>query len=234
MRGCLSILVLAVAFVVGATWFFGSSAAALVVETGLSLTGFHGTNTDVKVAADPPLQVLTGHADQIRITSDDATLSQFTAGHLDLTLTDVDLVPRRFAHADGDLTDVTMRTSDDSALRATTVEFSGDGDAAATTIKVDHDTLVGIALDTISRQLGVPASDVTVTPPNAISFTSGGSTIAGRLVAVDGGVSVNAELPGNPRIDLIKPMRGLRFTNVAIRDDSLVLSATLDVEALLR
>jgi hypothetical protein len=215
MRGCLSIVVLAVAFILGATWFFGSDVAA------------------VTVAADPPFELLVGHADDVRINSEHATLDQFAAAQLDMTLTDVDLVSRRFAHVDGNLTDVTMHTSDDQTFRASTVKFSGDGDAAATTIRVDHETVVSMAIATIGHQLGVPASNVKLSAPNGISFSTGSSTIAGRLVIVDGGLAVSASLPGNPRIDLIRPTGGLRFTSVSVRDDDLVLTAALNVEALL-
>ena len=51
---------------------------------------------------------------------------------------------------------------------------------------------------------------------------------------LDGGVSVIAALPGNPRIDLIKPIGELRFTNVSVSPTGLVLHAQLNVEKLLR
>lgn len=233
MRGCLSVLVLAAVFLVAGAWVAGPQLAAFVVETGLSGAGFTGTNTTVSVSADPPFELLTGRADTVAIDSDGATLGQFTAINLSLTLHGVDLVGRHAQTVDGTLENVTMRTSDSSTVRANEVRLSGDPSAADVTIRVNGSDLIQTATETIDRELGVDAQDVKFSAPNNVSFTVGKSTIAGELVIHDGGLSVTANLPGKPMIDLIAAGGGLRLTDVAVKGSGLELLGILDVERLL-
>jgi hypothetical protein len=234
MRGCLSVLVLAIVFLAAGAWFAGPPVAAFVVETGLATAGFHGDDTQVTVRADPPFELLTAHADSVDIDSDDVTVDQFEAGHLRLSLTDADLLNRRFAEVEGRLDDVTVTTGGSSTLKATSVDLTGDPSEADMTIHVSREVLAQVALDTVSDELGVDASDVAFSAPDKMTLTSGGSTIAGQLVARDGGLSVVIGLPSNPRIDLIAATPGLRLTSVAIDDaGAMVLRGVLDVERLL-
>jgi hypothetical protein len=233
MRGCLSVLVLAAIFLVGAAWFAGPQLAAFVVETGLSTSGFHGTNTEVTVSANPPVELLTGHADSVTIDSDAATIGQFSAAHMELTLHGADLIGRHAQTVDGTLDDATMNTSDGTSLKAGQVRLSGDASASDVTIRVNPAELTHIATDTINTELGVDAEDVTFSAPDRVSFKVGRSTIAGQLVIRDGGLSVMANLPGSPRVDLIAAGGGLRLTKVAVKGSGLELSGILDVEDLL-
>jgi LmeA-like phospholipid-binding len=233
MRGCLSVLVLAAVFLLAGAWFAGPQLAAFVVETGLSTAGFHGTNTQVAVSADPPFELLTGRADAVAIDSDGATVGQFTAAHLELTLHRADLIGRHAETVEGTLDDVTMRTSDSSIVKASEVRLSGDPSAAEATIHVNPGELTGIATATINRELGVDAEDVTFTAPDRVSFKVGKSTIAGQLVIHNGGLSVIANVPGSPRVDLISAGGGLRLTGVAVKGSGLELKGILDVEDLL-
>jgi hypothetical protein len=233
MRGCLSVLVLAAIFLVAAAWFAGPQLASYVVETGLSTSGFHGTNTEVTVAANPPFELLTGRADAITIDSDAATIGQFSAAHLELILHDADLIARHSQTVEGSLDDVTMQTADSTSVRASEVRLSGDPAAADVTIRVNPGELTRMATATINRELGVTAEDVKFLQPDRVSFSVGKSTIAGQLVIHDGGLAVMANLPGSPRVDLIAASQGLRLTKVAVKGTGLELSGILDVEDLL-
>src|SRR5919197_1382664 len=108
MRGCLSVVILAIVFVATGTWLAGPAVAAFVIESGLSAAGFNGSNTSVTVTADPPFEVLTGKVDRVDIESDDATLDQFRAGNVELSLSDANLLNRTYATVTGGLDDVTV------------------------------------------------------------------------------------------------------------------------------
>jgi hypothetical protein len=233
MRGCLSVLVLAIAFVVAGTWLAGPSVAAFVVQTGLSTAGFHGSDTSVTVEADPPFEVLSAHADRVTIDSDDATIDQFTAGHVNLALTDADLFSRTFGSVEGSLDEVTLEGTGDTTLEATRVDVSGDPSAADMAIHVTREALENAALDMLRQQLGVEVDAVTFAAPDKVSFKVGKTTIAGRLVTHEGGLSMTVNLPGAQRIDLIEAGRGFILTAISIGASELVLDGVLDVEHLL-
>jgi hypothetical protein len=233
MRGCLSVVVLAVVFVVAGTWLAGPAVAAFVIESGLSAAGFNGSNTSVTVTADPPFEVLTGHADRVEIDSGDTTLDQFTAGTVQLSLTDANLVSRTFGNVEGSLDDVTVEGSGDLSLEATRVEIDGEPSAANMAIEVTRDALSNAALELFRQQLGVDVDTVKLAAPNKISFTAGSTTIAGQFVIHEGGLSMTVNLPGAQRIDLLEAGRGFRLTKVAIDDAGMTLDGVLDVERLL-
>jgi hypothetical protein len=233
VRGCLSVMVLAIVFIVAGAWLAGPPAAALVVEAGLSAAGFHGTDTSVTVAADPPLEVLTAHADRVEIESNDVTVRQFGAARLSLTLTDADLLNRRFGHVEGTLDDATLQGSGGSSLKATSVELSGDPSAAAMTVRVARDELSAMALEMIGQQLGVDVETVKFSSPDRVSFSAGRTTIAGRLVIHEGGLAMTVNLPGAQRIDLIEASPGFRLTKVSVGTEEMVLDGVLDVDAML-
>jgi hypothetical protein len=233
MRGCLSIIVLAIVFVVAGTWLVGPGLAGFVVESGLSTTGFHGTNTSVTVTSDPRLELLTGHADEVRIESNQATLDRFTAARVDLTLGDVQLISRDFTRVDGTLVDATMTTAAGATLQATEVDFSGQASAADVTIRVDRQALTAMALASLAHERGVAVGSVKVSAPDRILFSVGASTIAGRLVIHDGGLSVAVALPGDPQLELIESQGDLRLTDATIRDEDLILRGILDTTELI-
>jgi hypothetical protein len=233
VRGCLSVLVLAIVFLVAGAWLAGPPVAAFIVEAGLATAGFHGRDTEVMVRADPPFELLTAHADSVDIDSDDVTVDQFTAGHLQLSLTDADLLNRRFADVDGRLDDVTMTTGGNSTLKATRVEVTGDPSEADMTIHVSREVLAQVALETASSELGVEADEIEFGSPDEVRLVSGATTIAGHLVIHQGGLSIEIGLPSSPRIDLIEAGPGLRLTSVSIDDGAMVLHGVLNVERLL-
>jgi hypothetical protein len=233
MRGCLSVVILAIVFVATGTWLAGPAVAAFVIESGLSAAGFNGSNTSVTVTADPPFEVLTGKVDRVDIESDDTKLDQFRAGKVELSLTDANLLARTYATVTGGLDDVTVEGSGDLSLEAERVDLEGDPSSADMTVEVTREALSNAALDLFRQQLGVDVDTVKFAAPNKVAFTAGSTTIAGQFVIHEGGLSMTVNLPGAERIDLLEAGRGFRLTKVAIDDDGMTLNGVLDVERLL-
>src|SRR2546421_6060455 len=114
MGGCLSVLAIAAGLVLVVAWFGGPTLAAALIERSLAGAGYAATDTSVSVSSDPPLEILTGHADRVTIRATGATIRNLTAARLALTLTNVDLVAGRFSAIDGELGDVSIRSADGS------------------------------------------------------------------------------------------------------------------------
>src|SRR3954471_20933144 len=125
MRGCLSVLVLAVVFVLAVTWFAGPLLAGAVVERALAGSGFAGEATSVTVTADPPLELLVGHVDRLEVRSRDARMGQLDAQRLAVELSDVNLLTRRFSRVDGRLDGVVLHGTDGSTVDARSIRLLG-------------------------------------------------------------------------------------------------------------
>ena len=233
MRGCFSVIVLAIAFIVAGTWLAGPTVAAFMVETGLSAAGFSGSNTSVTVSADPPFEVLTAHADKVDIESSQVTIDQFSAARFDLTMTDANLLTRTFEAVEGTLEDVTVRGEGSTTLHATQVDISGDPAAADMTIIVSREALSDAAIEMLRGELGVDVDTVEFAAPDKIAIKAGTTTIAGQFVIHDGGLAMTVNLPGAQQIDLVEASRGFRLTKVSIDGGEMVLDGVLDVERLL-
>src|SRR5258705_10274998 len=108
MRGCLSVLVLAVVFVGIAIWFGGPPLASAVVRTALTGSGFVAETLDVTVVADPPLTLGVGRASRVTIPATGATWDDLHLASLDMTLHSVDLVARTAATVCGRLARVQL------------------------------------------------------------------------------------------------------------------------------
>jgi hypothetical protein len=101
------------------------------------------------------------------------------------------------------------------------------------TIHVTREALGNAALEMLRQQLGVEVDTVKFAAPYKVSFTAGGTTIAGRFVVHDGGLSMMVNLPGAQRIDLLEAGRGFSLTKVSIGAQEMVLDGVLDVQHLL-
>jgi hypothetical protein len=229
VRGCLSVLVLAAAFVLGGAWFGGPLLAAGIVRSALEASDFEGRNTSVQVVADPPIEVLLGRADEVRIGSDDASIEGLGAVRLDVTLTGVDLVGRRFERLAGTLDDVTIRSEDGGRTRATTVALAGPPDEVEAIVRIAPSSVDELVAAAIEREIGFSVGSVSLRAPNSLVFSAGPLEATGRLVVeADGSLSLAADLPGNPRIAILDAGSPLVFESVAI-DEDLVLVGSLDL-----
>ena len=231
MRGCVSVLVLAAAFVVGGAWFGGPLLAGGIVRSALDASDFEGRNTTVDVVANPPIEVLLGRADEVRIGSDDASLEGLSAVRLDVSLTGIDLVGRRFEHLAGTLDDVTIRGEDGGRTRATSVALAGPPDDVEAIVRIAPSAVDDLVADAIEREIGFSVGSVSLRAPDTLVFTAGPLEATGRLVVeLDGSLSLAADLPGNPRIAILDAGAPLVFESVSI-DEDLVLVGSLDLEA---
>jgi hypothetical protein len=231
MRGCLSVLVLAAALVLVVAWFGGPTLAGVLIERSLAGAGYVASDTSVAVSSDPPLEILSGHADRVTIRGTRATIRDLTAARLELTLSNVDLVAGRFSRIDGELGDVVIRSADGLSIRARSIVLRGRADSATTTVRIDQgvvEELLGVA---IRRETGLSVSGVTLSEPNRIRFTAGLPISGSFAVAPDGSLVLASS---GMRFTVFSPDPDLRLTSATVADSMLVLSGTMDLTNLIR
>src|SRR5215212_9436227 len=165
MRGCLSVIVIAALFIVGAIWFGGPPVAGTVVEATLAGSGFASAETDVDVHADPPLTLVAGRADRITIHATDVLWHGLQAGTMTLAIDDVDLFGRTAGHVEGPFEDVELRAESGTSIPVT-IAIEGPAHAAETTIRVARTTLEGLALAAFENEFTTKADEVSLVAPN--------------------------------------------------------------------
>jgi hypothetical protein len=233
MRGCLSVITLAVVFLAVAIWFGGPPLASAVVESTLTGTGFASDTLDVEVTADPPLTLAVGRADRIAISATGVRWNEMRLATLSLSLGSVDLVGRTAATADGRLGGVQFAGTGGEPVLAD-VELSGPADAAKTTISIDSAAVSAMALSAFEADFGIRPTSASLVAPDVVRLKLGGMTVSGQL-AVAGDGSIVARASGST-IRLLAPDPSLpfRLTGLAVTPDALVLRGTFDVSSLLR
>jgi hypothetical protein len=188
VRGCLFTLLLA-AVVLALVVFLGLPAlAAGLVTAGLTAAGLQADDTTVVVKADPPTELLSGHADRVLVHATDATFRGLTIGTLDLTLGEVDVLGRSAGTVDGTLGGVTVPTPAGTArLRSVTIGGGGERLTASTTIaRADAEALLA---DAVEREVGLRPTRVSLGAPDRVTIEAG-ATVKGRLVADAGDLLV--------------------------------------------
>jgi hypothetical protein len=232
LRGCLTVLILAAAFVVGAVWFGGPPIAATVVEASLTGSGFASDELNVTVRAEPPLLLGLGRADSVEIVATGVRWNGLRAGSMTMRLDGVDLLGRTATTADGEFRDVEMAIAGgDSAIVGITI--AGPADHAHTTIVIDGTTVNRIALDAFEREYGSRPESAELVAPDRISLRFGGNALSGTLrVEADGALVVATPL-GTAR--LVEPNLAIPFhlTGVSVGAAGMELSGTTDLESLL-
>src|SRR3954452_7366168 len=232
MRGCLSVLVLGLVFVLGVTWVAGPLLAGAVVERVLAGSGFAGQATSVTVAANPPLELLAGHADRLDVRSRNARVGRLDAERLAITLSDVDLLSRRVGHVDGRLDGVTMRAADGSTVKARSIRLLGPANDATATVTISGTVVEGLAREEIRSQLGLIANDVRLVQPGLIRFTLAGIPAEGRFeVDETGALNVVADIVGEARFRIVEAGDPLKLRSAVVDGSDVVLVGTLDVAA---
>ena len=233
MRGCLSVLIMAVGLVLAAAWFGGPTLAGVVIERSLDSAGFVAAERSVTVSSNPPLEILAGHADRVTIRATRATVRDLTAARLALTLTNVDLVAGRFSGVDGQLDDVVIPAADGSSVDARTLTVHGRATAATATVRIDSAVVEALLSKAIRRETGLSVTGLSLTAPDRIRFTAG-LTISGRLAVEPDGSLVIAATSGDTRFTVFKPNADLRLTSVAVSGTELVLTGTTDLGSRIR
>jgi hypothetical protein len=233
VRGCLTFL-LFVAILVGAVaWIGAPTVASAGITAALAASGLSGTDTRVTVTANPPVELVSLHADSVRIETLDAHWQDLRAATLDLTLDDVSLGSRSFATIKGSLTGVQL-TTDGPTITSPRVTLTGSSSDASATIGVAAQTVSMLALDAAERTIGTRPTKVSLGPPDKITLVVNGQPIAGRLV-VDAGGALVALVQGVGSVRLFGPGTGDPFTLTSVTvspDGSLVLAARVDLGSL--
>jgi hypothetical protein len=233
VRGCLSVLILAAAFLVGIVWFGGVPLAETVVEASLTSSAFEADELDVTVHADPPLVLALGRADRVEIEARGVRWEDLRAGSMTLRLDGVDLLGRTANTADGQFRDVELAVAGgEPALVG--IAIHGPADGARTTIEIDGPTVNRMALAAFEKTFGTRPDSAELVAPNEIRVGIGDRQLNGTLrVDVDGALVVSSGL-GTIRLVEPDPSLPLRLTSVSIVDSGLAMTGTLDVSALLR
>jgi hypothetical protein len=233
LRGCLSILIIAAAFIVGTVWFGGPPLAETVVEASLTGSGLTADELDVTVRADPPLRLALGRADSVEIEATGVRWNALRAGSMSMRLDGVDLLGRTATTADGLFRDVELPVAgDDPALVGITI--AGSADRARTTIDVDREAVNRIALAAFEREFGTRPDSVELVAPDRIRVLLGGNALSGTLRVEPDGSLVVASFLGTAR--LLEPDQSLplELTGMSIGAAGLELTGTIDLQSLLR
>ena len=234
MRGCLGVLIIAAAFLVGAVWFGGPPLAETVVEASLTSSGFASDDIDVTVAADPPLRLALGQADRVEIAATGVRWHDLRAGSMTMRLDGVDLLARSATTAKGRFDDVEMAVAGgDPALAGITID--GPARGARTTIEIDRAAANRLAGAAFEMQFGSRPDSVDLAAPDTISIRLGGNVLKGALsVAPDGALVVQSAI-GTARLLEPDGSLPLELTGVSVgATGGLELTGTIDLQSLLR
>jgi hypothetical protein len=233
LRGCLSILVLAAAFVLGLVWFGGPPIASTVVRTSLTNAGFKSDTLDVTVGSDPPLLLALGRADHVQIEAAGVQWNGLHAGSVSLRLDGVDLLGRTATTADGRFGEVQVPIAQGGpALAAITI--SGPAGRARTTILIDGATVSRLALAAFELKVGARPDAAELVAPDQIRVRVGGNALTGTLQVQSDGALVVATSIGTIRLVEPDPALPFTLTGVSAGTLGLELTGTTDLESLLR
>jgi hypothetical protein len=194
VRGCLFTLLLG-AIVIGFVIVVGLPAAAAgILTAGLSTAGLLADDTTVTVTSDPPTDFLALRADTVRVTATDATFRGMEIGALDLALGDVHVLERTAGSVDGKLTNVTVTTAGGRRITLEQITLLGGLDGITTTTVIPNGQAEQLIADAIEAQTGRRPTSVTLRAPDRVSFTLGGTKVAGRFaVTADGDLVVRGD-----------------------------------------
>jgi hypothetical protein len=235
MRGCLSFLLFTALLIGVALWFALPPATAGLVGVALSAAGFEGRDTRVEVIADPPLELLSGHAHRLSIASTDVRGAAFAASSLSLDLSDLDLFARSARATTGTLSDVTVDDGAGGTLRIRRIDVVGPLEAGRATLVIDEAEVADRVLRAIASA-GLAVTSVSMDPPDGLLVEALGRRVRGRLAIAAGG-AIALDLPAIGPVPIVAPppALGARFDSLTVAPDhSLLVAATLDLRSLIR
>jgi hypothetical protein len=234
VRGCLSFLLFAALLIGAVAWVGLPTLAAGVIDVALTGSGFHGEDTTVDVRADPPLELLAGHADRIAIESRAVTSGSLAADTLTLTLDDVTLADRSAGASSGTLTGVTLAEASGAVVHVARIDLGGPSDGADARLRVTAAEVRARAQAALGAS-GIAVTDVTPDPPDSLVVTALGQQLRATLV-IDPAGAIALSVPGFAPVALVAPPPGvaIRFRSVTVASDrSLLVEATIDLGTLL-
>lgn len=234
MRRLFGVLVVA-AIVVGAAWVAAPLVASGLVQAAVVGAGLDATTTRVQVEADPPLALLLGHADAVRIQSSGDTLQGVRVERLDVILRGVSLFSRTADTVDGTLTGVAAATGPTS-LRLAEIQIGGTPRSAGIAVRVETSDLaatLGPALVAAGVRRVV---DVRPAPPDAVAASVDGRAVTFMLaISADGSLVARPSGTALPSVVLWRPAdgEGVRLEHVRVTASGVVVTGTIDAWTLL-
>ena len=231
MRGCLSVLIIAAAFLTGIVWFGGPPLAATVVEATLTSSGFAADDLEVTVRSDPPLTLAVGRADRVTVEGSNVRWNDLRAESMSMSLAGVDLLRRTAVSADGFLENVEFNAGEGQPTVGS-VTFAGPAAAADATVIVDIATVQRLAFAAFEREFGSKPEDVTLHGPNVVRVQTAVGSLDGTLEVASGALVIRSGL-GTIVIVESSPTMPITLTGVSIRGGGLELTGTIDLLSLL-
>ncbi len=235
MRGCLFTIGLA-AVVVALVVFIGLPAvAAGVLTAGVKAAGLQADDITVSVSADPPWNLLSLHADRVRVRATSATFRGLHIGALDVTLLDASILDRSAASVAGRLTGVTVPNVAGQPLGLGAVNLAGGGGqvTATTTVAVaDAQALVAAEVASVTGA-AVPASAVHLSAPDKVVVKS--ARLLTATLSVDGSGDLVATADGIAPVTLLRAGEDVPMKVTSVRVDAagnVVLAGDLVVSLL--
>jgi hypothetical protein len=220
VRRLLGLLV--VVAVIGAGLWVGTPlVASALVRAAVVSAGLNGSTTQVQVAANPPLALLLGHADSVRIRSSDDALQGVRIGQLDLVLFDVSLLGRTAGIVEGTLADV-RGAAPGVPLQIERISVAGAPDSADVEVSVLPGELA------TALRLGFAR----LVPPDLVTGTVAGHAIAFRLtVNADGSLVAVPSSQRGPTLVLWQPTGALpvQLTGATVTQTEIVLTGRADL-----
>jgi hypothetical protein len=210
----------------------GPAIVGAVIEARIGASGFTAATRNVTVEAAPPLILLLGRADEVRVAATGVEARGIRAGAVAVTFDAVRLFDRSFATVSGGLTDVIVTDNAGNDLRIARVDLSGTPASLTVSLHVARSEVTDRIQRAIANDLGTTVSGVTVRPPNVVTAIVAGRTIAGRL-AIDSGRLVLQPASGAFRDAVLfdGAGSGLTLTGVSALGDEIVIDGTLDPAA---
>jgi hypothetical protein len=233
MRSCLIQILVLVALVFALLWFGLPLAVGALATSALGSSGFSGTDTRVDVGANPPFELLTGHADSIHISSGNATLGDLQAATVDVTLADVDLFGRTFGTVTGTLGGVQVAAPNGDPVKIDLVTLEGPGSSTTATATMSTAAAQALAVSQL-KAVGVTAK-VSFKAPDAVVMKISSGTFTGRLITTNGSLILVPDSNSVPSVTLISPSGKNPFhvDSVRVGLAGLTLVGMIDVEKLL-
>ncbi len=220
MRGCLFVVVLGAVVLVLVVAVGLPAVAAGVLTAGVRVAGLEAADTTVTVTSDPPTDLITLHADRVRVRATDATFRGLEIGALDVTLRDVAIVDRTAGSVDGRLDAVVVPNVGARSLPLGSIAMSGGGDAVIATMTLPADEARTLVAESLESALGDRPSSVRLSPPDRLTVRYG-VAVNGRLAVTSSGDLVVRVLDGPTAGQEVVLLRGgedlpIRLTSVTV------------------
>lgn len=246
MRSCLLSLLITIALLVVVLWLTLPMLAGYAILGMLNIGGFNGRDTQVEVQANPPLIILTGHADTVHLVSNDVSVNELRARRIDLQLDDVAVLSRHVGAVHGTLEGVDVMGAatagrSDATVRVSVQEVRVEGPAfmAGATVVMTGAEAARLAASQLKIASGMTAT-VSFKTPDAVTIKSGGQTQIGHLVVKEGALLLVPDGGKMPTVVLMKPGKGNPFIFTAARVGTdltgvqiVTLEGTIDIQSLL-